>query len=172
MNWEIEDPRWTAFLLGELSPDEHAEAEELLRKKPQLQCDVESLKTVLEYLQTEFSQPALRALEPLRKEAVLQHKSHKTPRRLWFPTAAAALFAIGFGIAHYFSLPSSAPKSIQEADEHQDGEATLSSIYLNESETSDSGTSILEMPRGNLEFYDAPVAEANAPPPRCPPLHP
>ncbi len=134
MNWEIEDPRWTAYLLGELSAEERAEAEKMLKQHPHLQQEVDSLNTVLGCLQSEISKQPLPLFEPLRKEAVLQNPSAKKSRSLWFPTAAAALLAIGFGVAHFLN-PATSPTSpvpVPVSDLPLAGQATQASSDKNE----------------------------------------
>lgn len=115
MNWDIDDPRWTAWLLGDLDDAERHEAEAHLAADPDLKRQVEGLRETLEVLKQAFeSEPPSRELEPLRSEAVRRAESApggKTALRLWLPTAAAALLALGFGLAHLLNRPGASSQS-------------------------------------------------------------
>lgn len=107
MKAHIEDPFWTLYALGDCSEAERREAEALLSANPELAAKVNRLQETLNLLREELETEPGTKLEPLRRETVLREGTHpaKPVRSLWIPTAAAALFAIGLGIAHWRSLP-------------------------------------------------------------------
>lgn len=109
MKNDIQDPLWTAYALGELSSSEQAEAERLLVENSDLASEVIALKQTLEFLKDELGKASEKEFEPLRREAILQEKSHT--KYFWVPTAAAAVLAVGFGISHLVSLPQGEPAS-------------------------------------------------------------
>jgi|GEM_PF-1716514 len=109
MKNDIQDPLWTAYALGELSPSEQVEAERLLVENSDLASEVIALKQTLAFLKDELGKASDKNFEPLRREAILQEKSHV--KYIWVPTAAAALLAVGFGISHLVSLPRGEPAS-------------------------------------------------------------
>ncbi|GEM_PF-4547123 len=104
MKPHIEDPVWTAYILGELSPQDHARAESLLCEHPQLAADVREMEATLNTLQAAFAvEEPDRELEPLRRERVLREGrpdvlESDTSVKPWLPTAIAASLALGFGL--------------------------------------------------------------------------
>jgi hypothetical protein len=107
MRNHIDDPQWTAYALGELSAAEKTEAEAFLAADPNLRGEVEDLKQTLALLQAEFKQSTAPAFDPLRREMILNLSGSlkKMPLWVWLPSAAAAMLAIGLGIAHFLSVP-------------------------------------------------------------------
>lgn len=102
MKPHIDDPLWTAYLLGELPETDRIRAEQLLREHPGLRSRVHQLDATLREMRDALTEetPAP-AFDPLRAEAVRREAdTHRLSPRVWIPTTIAALFAIGFGIAH------------------------------------------------------------------------
>ena len=113
MSWPLDDPRWTAHLLGELPPTEQEAAERQLASDPELRHHVEAMRDTVALLHATLrTEDAERTLDPLRREAVRRaEREHRETRpfRVWGP-AVAALLALGFGIVH---LLDPAPTSFQ-----------------------------------------------------------
>ncbi len=110
-----DDPRWTAFLLGELSPEDTAAMENLLAKDPEARERLEELQETLGLLRHALAGADAPELNPLRREAVL--RALKPVRRLpaWFPASAAALLAAGLGLASYLAWRAT-PPPLAESD--------------------------------------------------------
>jgi anti-sigma factor RsiW len=105
MNWNIDDPRWTAYLLAELSPQESADAEAVLKSDPALRRDVEALRETLALLHNALAETPAPALDDLRREAVLREKPSRPLPFVWIPTAAAAALLVMLGLHHAQNNP-------------------------------------------------------------------
>ena len=94
MTIDKNDPRLTAFALGELSPEEAAELQAAVEKDPELAAEVEGIREVADKLKTTL------AAEPLPKaEAVQVAKTAKKEGRLWrrlalYGSGVAALLVV------------------------------------------------------------------------------
>src|SRR5205085_6001579 len=60
----VDDPRLTAYALGELSPDERAEIERLLSASPEARQFVQETQNFAKLLQAEYRSAALTEAEP------------------------------------------------------------------------------------------------------------
>ncbi len=102
-----DDPKLTAFLLGELPPEERAQVEFAIATDPAVSLAVEELERMQTHLHDvlgggrEVLLPRQRenirkaAREASRQGKIIQLESHKQPRKLWVPVAAAAGIAAG-----------------------------------------------------------------------------
>ena len=103
MNLPPEDPRLTAYVLGELGPEEAAAVEQAMASTPPLQAEVEGIRHARDFL-NEHLTPSQEKLLPAQRETIRQsantrkiRPSASLPERLqvWIiPAAAAAVLAV------------------------------------------------------------------------------
>ncbi len=70
MNQSSEDPRLTAYALGELEADEHAAFEALLAEDAELRAELEAVRETAELLETELSRSPELALSASQRKAI------------------------------------------------------------------------------------------------------
>jgi Ca-activated chloride channel family protein len=88
-----DDPRWTAYALGELDAAERAECEQILETNPEARAYVASLKEAIGTIETELAAqpaPALDELQRKRIEKAAQAPKRSSRRWLFGGSAAAA----------------------------------------------------------------------------------
>jgi len=110
-----EDPKWTAFLLGELDAETQQSCKAEMEGDPDLRARVDALAETLQLLREAFQQPVSGSGDMPAACARALAPPVRKPVRFWLPTALAAMLAIGFGLSRYRSQ---APKesSFTEAE--------------------------------------------------------
>ncbi|MEK7952462.1 hypothetical protein [Luteolibacter soli] len=108
MNLHPDDPRLSAWVLGELPADEAEEVSRAVAADPALQAAADELRGVSDFLNGTFSAPALRpeqreAVRRAGRTTVVQFPVRKKAARPW-PALFAAAAAIAFGV-FVFSRP-------------------------------------------------------------------
>ena len=103
MKLDPEDPRLTAYVLGELGPEEAAAVEQAVASTPPLQAEVESIRHARDFLTEHLTQPDEKLL-PTQRETIRQSANTRKilpiislPERLqaWIiPASAAAVLAV------------------------------------------------------------------------------
>ena len=111
MKINSEDPRLTAFALGELDQNEVEEFEQLLDKNSELKSEIDSIKGAIDSLKQEFDNLPKEELSDEQKQSLLSRKNiiitkpstfSKISR--WTGISAAAACFIGMGIIGYDSI--------------------------------------------------------------------
>ena len=101
-DWSPEDPRWTAYVLDELAPELRAEADARLQDDPALRQQIDHLRETTELLRNTLEAPVPGDVDIVAKcrEALSEPASPSTrsPLMIIWPTAIAAMLAIGLGI--------------------------------------------------------------------------
>ncbi|MCW5807970.1 MAG: von Willebrand factor type A domain-containing protein [Deltaproteobacteria bacterium] len=134
MKIDEDDPKWTAYVLGELSDLERVELERILEDCPEARAYVAELRTAIGAIETELkAQPPL-ALDDLQRRRIL-HKAAAAPpprraRRVWFlagtGAAAAALTVALLGrTAQDDATPVEAPRKLENDEISGKAEAAL-----------------------------------------------
>ncbi len=88
-----DEPRWTAYALGELDAAERVECEQILETNPEARAYVASLKDAIGTIETELAAapaPALDELQRKRIEKAAQTQPKRSNRRWLFGAGAAA----------------------------------------------------------------------------------
>lgn len=113
---KLNDPRITAYLLGELDPSEVEVIEQALRSSPTLAKNVEQMRQTIELLKLALPEENLNDLpgnvSPASNENQKVVKTEKTPTSIWgfekrwglFLLEAAAVLAVGIGL-YYLLQP-------------------------------------------------------------------
>ena len=116
MTLDPNDPKLTAYVLGELDDADRAAVEKALGSSPELRRAVEEIRRTADLLAEHLQAELAPTLTPGQREAILQQSDqpalpavapvHKprTRRRLVFSLAAAACVLLAAGIGLY-SLP-------------------------------------------------------------------
>ena len=84
--FDYEDPRWSAYVLDELSPEDKKSVEDLLRQSDEARQWVDDLRDTADLLSGEFEnepQPKLSKSQRARVESRLHDKPAR--RRAWLP---------------------------------------------------------------------------------------
>lgn len=111
MKINSEDPRLTAYALGELDQNEVEEFEQLLDKNSELKSEIDSIKGAIDSLKQEFDNLPKEELSDEQKQSLLTRKNiistipstfSKISR--WTGISAAAACFIGMGIIGYDSI--------------------------------------------------------------------
>jgi Ca-activated chloride channel family protein len=102
MLFNPEDPKWTAYVLNELSPGERADVERELAASPEASKLVEALRGTTQLLARQLTAEPVLALTAEQRQAIGQQVVlPATPRRRWFKSAttwvaaASVLFVLG-----------------------------------------------------------------------------
>ncbi|HSR67575.1 MAG TPA: von Willebrand factor type A domain-containing protein [Acidobacteriota bacterium] len=105
---KYDDPRLTAYILGELEDDQRREFERLLEQDAGLRAELESLRAASDLLSQELADPPQLRLDPERREEILESAAPDQP---WFilryrqeAMALAASLVIALGL--FVALPS------------------------------------------------------------------
>ncbi|MCC5846332.1 MAG: hypothetical protein JJU05_18950 [Verrucomicrobia bacterium] len=111
MNPKLTDPKWTAYVLGELTEAERARAEQELAADADLREHVEALRLTVGLTREALSQPVPGAEDLVREcETALAPPPARFPIRYLFPTALAACLALFLGLRAL--LPSGTPPAL------------------------------------------------------------
>ena len=99
MTWNMDDPRWTAYVLGEVTDAERDELERVLGANPEACAYVVSLREAVGAIERELTAQAPRPLDDLQRRRILQAAVARRPRRRWWlgggvAAAAASLSAM------------------------------------------------------------------------------
>jgi Ca-activated chloride channel family protein len=109
MNITPDDPKLTAYVLGELDEYERAEVQAQVRQSPELQRAVREIRETAQLLSEEFGRETAPALTDAQREAVELaaakqngradnlSRRYLNRRRIWLPAALAASFLIVAG---------------------------------------------------------------------------
>src|SRR5262249_33843437 len=92
MTWNMDDPRWTAYVLGEITGDERDELDRVLESDAEARAYVASLREAVGAIERELHAQAPRPLDDLQRQRI-QRAAAPRPRRRWWiagVTAAAA----------------------------------------------------------------------------------
>ena len=97
MTWNMDDPRWTAYVLGELTGTERDELERVLEGDSGARAYVASLREATAAIERELAAQPPTPLDDLQRERIRRAAvARPTRRRWWIPasvTAAAASLA-------------------------------------------------------------------------------
>ena len=111
MKINSEDPRLTAYALGELDQNEAEEFEQLLDKNSELKSEIDSIKGAIDSLKQEFDNLPKEELSDEQKQSLLSRKNIISTRpstfgkiSRWTGISAAAACFIGMGIIGYDSI--------------------------------------------------------------------
>ena len=111
MKINSEDPRLTAYALGELDQNEVEEFEQLLSKNSELKSEIDSIKGAIDSLKQEFDNLPKEELSNEQKQSLLSRKNIISTRpstfgkiSRWTGISAAAACFIGMGIIGYDSI--------------------------------------------------------------------
>ena len=111
MKINSEDPRLTAYALGELDQNEVEEFEQLLDKNSELKSEIDSIKGAIDSLKQEFDNLPKEELSDEQKQSLLSRKNIIITRpstfskiSRWTGISAAAACFIGMGIIGYDSI--------------------------------------------------------------------
>src|SRR5262249_24683742 len=112
MNIHPDDPRWTAYVLGELSAAERAEVERELESFAEAREIVDEIRMMSMLLKEELANESPAAMDPAQKRAVREAAavSVKPAKRSWaiggFVVAAmAALLVLGVALPSLLRTP-------------------------------------------------------------------
>lgn len=105
----LEDPKWTAYCLGELPEAEREACEQALQADPALAAELEAHRELLQLLDTSLAHPVPGTGHIAADCVARVAPKPRRPLRLWIPTALAASLAILFG------LPAWQARQAQEA---------------------------------------------------------
>jgi Ca-activated chloride channel family protein len=117
MKFDPNDPKWTAYALGELPAAERAEVEREIAQHPEAGRLVEEIRVMSGHLKTALAREPEVGLETAKREELFR-AARRAPagRRLEFPTvtfawigAAAAVLAISLIGLQYFGKPADRP---------------------------------------------------------------
>ena len=99
MSPELQDPKWTAYLLDELPETERRAIEQDLAAQPELRSELEALRNTLELTRQALGEPVTgqNAITDHCRQA-LPLRTRKTPLRFVLPTALAAGLALFLGL--------------------------------------------------------------------------
>ena len=132
-----EDPKLTAYILGELPEDERAVFEEMIQTNPKLADAVNEARDVTDQLQIMYAAEANTTLDQNRRETITHQQSTSvlTPKSTYswrvpvtvLATAAALLLLVG-GPLLYKKLPSSMGEAIQSRSLFPEPEPTDSPV--------------------------------------------
>jgi anti-sigma factor RsiW len=81
MNIHPDDPKWTAYVLGELDDAERAEVERELESSVEAREIVDEIRMMTSLLQDELAREAPLSLLPEQRNAI--HAAVQEPRRAW-----------------------------------------------------------------------------------------
>src|SRR5262249_47989805 len=107
MNVNPDDPKWTAYVLGELSESEREEIEKELDTSAAARELVEEIRLATTLLKTEFAKEVTPELTPQQRAIIAAATLPRAPRPLWRWAGAAALAAAGLTLAVLVSVPGS-----------------------------------------------------------------
>jgi len=98
MTWNMDDPRWTAYVLGELADADRAELDGVLAGDAEARDYVASLRETIGALESELrDQPAPAVLDELQRRRI-QAAARPSRRKRWFAAGvAASAVAAGVG---------------------------------------------------------------------------
>src|SRR5436189_5231991 len=100
MNINPDDPKWTAYVLGELSETERVQVEKELEYSAAAREVVEEIRLATSLLRQELSAEALTSLSPEQRNAIAVAAVPQRTRPIWrwaalaVPAAAAVLVAV------------------------------------------------------------------------------
>jgi len=107
MTPNMDDPRWTAYALGELADTDRAELDRLLESSSEARAYLASLREAISLIETELAaapSPALDDLQRRRIQSAATTTTRSSRRRRWvagsIAAAASALVVLGIGIVH------------------------------------------------------------------------
>ena len=135
MKINSEDPRLTAYALGELDQNEVEEFEQLLDKNSELKSEIDSIKGAIDSLKQEFDNLPKEELSDEQKQSLLSRKNiiitkpstfSKISR--WTGISAAAACFIGMGIIGYDSIK-------KETDQESMNFTTVGQSFEKDSQT-------------------------------------
>lgn len=111
MKINSEDPRLTAYALGELEQNEVEEFEQLLANNSEIKSEIDSIKSAIDSLKQEFDKLPKEELSDEQKQSLLSRKNIIITRpstfskiSQWTGISAAAACFIGMGIIGYDSI--------------------------------------------------------------------
>ncbi len=91
MTWNMDDPRWTAYALGELSEADRAELDAVIEADPEARAYLESLRETIGAIEAELSAAPAPALDDLQRQRIqVAAKGGRSARRRWLAIAGAA----------------------------------------------------------------------------------
>ena len=112
MKFDADDPRLTAFALGELDPDEAAPIERALSESPSLQREIDQIRAMAGSLRAQLSVEASPRLTPAQRETIAQEPKsvlnsplifRRTSRWIAAGAALAACVALAITAAIMFN---------------------------------------------------------------------
>jgi len=94
----LEDPKWTAYCLGELPEAEREACEQALQADPALAAELEAHRELLQLLDTSLAHPVPGTGHIAADCVARVAPKPRRPLHLWIPTALAASLALLFGL--------------------------------------------------------------------------
>ncbi len=122
MTLAADDPRLTAYALGELNADEAAAVEAELLRRPDLRAEVAQARRVAETLERELAAEEAPALTDIQRAQIEAEMAAAGPRRRtsrawpWWAGAVAAVLLIGYAAAAWNVLGWFAPGTDRGAE--------------------------------------------------------
>jgi Ca-activated chloride channel homolog len=93
MTWNMDDPRWTAYVVGELAGDERDELEHLLENDAEARAYLASLREAIGAIERELhAQPPV-PLDDLQRRRIQQAAAARPSRHRWWIAASTAAVA-------------------------------------------------------------------------------
>ena len=141
MKINSEDPRLTAYALGELDQKEVEEFEKILVENPELKLEIECINDTINSIKKEFDNLPKEELSDEQKESLLSRNKiiNTSPTTFskisrWTGISAAAACFIGMGIIGFDSLKNNTKQEslTDSADERSSEMPTQSLIKINE----------------------------------------
>lgn len=182
MNFNPDNPKWTAYALGELDPRERAELEKELARNADARAYVESIQATAAQVRVALAEEPALELRPEQRRALTEKAAQPViqfplRRLVAFGLAASAVLALGIGFylreqasVQLASVPESSPvvSQSEEVDEFHDAirEGETPVDVGGDSKTVVSGEAIVE--RNDVVVAAAPTA----PPPASQPARP
>ncbi|MFV1958470.1 MAG: von Willebrand factor type A domain-containing protein, partial [Planctomycetota bacterium] len=110
-----DDPRLTAYALGEIEGEERDEFARALEADPQAKAEVRARRALAERLRAKPADPQAEGLDPLRRERVLAAAGRRPRRTRWLLVAAPALAAAALLLALFVLPRTSPPANVEDA---------------------------------------------------------
>src|SRR5262245_36896121 len=99
MTWNMDDPRWTAYVLDELDAADREELEAVLAGDDEARAYVASLRETIDALERELgAQPAPAALDELQRKRIHSAVVRRSRRGVWIASALVASTAAGVAL--------------------------------------------------------------------------
>src|SRR5262245_7982464 len=113
MTWNMDDPRWTAYVLGELDAADREELDGVLASDGEARAYVASLRETIDALERELgAQPAPAALDELQRKRIHGAAVRRSRRGVWIASAVVASAAAGVALVVVSSSQGSSDNAV------------------------------------------------------------